>query len=592
MRRLVDLYLRGRMFIVVIPVSVMGRLFFWLVLAGFLLVTACQTPPPDSPTTYPNLDLLERPNIVWLVAEDLSPLLPMYGDSTVETPNLSRLAGEGVTYTNVYSVSGVCAPSRYTLATGRYTTSDGAHNMRVQYSKAHLEQVGLTTYEVVPPPAVKMMSHVLREAGYYTSNNDKEDHQFAPPQMAWDAKGRQATWRGRADGQPFFSIFNFGITHESQVWNARTPRGNQRFYELFNRQGNEDVVQQEGHPNHVPDDLAVSIPPYLPDTEAVRNDVQRVYSNIIEMDRHIGEVLAALEADGLLENAIIVFYADHGGPLPRQKRLLYDSGLRVPMIIRYPNAQHAGTVDDQLVSFVDFAPTTFSLAGIEPPAYLEGQAVLGPYREAPRSYIYAAADRLDSEYDMIRAVRDKRFKYLRNFKPDKGYYLPVAYREQMATMQELLRLRDAEELTDVQRQWFRASKPEEELFDTENDPHELDNLALGPAYAGKLAELRGALDAWMVQTNDKGFTAEHDLLEQFWPNRQQPETAPPTIQRSADQITLASVTKGAVIGYQIGENAEDSWQIYTGPFMLIPNQPLRAMAHRLGYQPSVIIEVP
>lgn len=569
----------------------MARFAPWVLLGAFVL-TACQAPAPESTAAYPDLNLPERPNIVWLVAEDLSPMLPMYGDNTIDTPNLSRLAREGVTYTNVYSVSGVCAPSRYTLATGRYTTSDGAHNMRVQYSKAHLENVGLTTYEVVPPPAVKMMSQVLREAGYYTSNNDKEDHQFAPPRVAWDAKGRHATWRGRAEGQPFFSIFNFGITHESQVWNTRPPIGNQRFYHLFDGEGQEALAQQEGHPNHVPDDLDVPIPPYLPDTEAVRTDVRRVYSNIIEMDQQVGEVLDALEEDGLLENTIIVFYGDHGGPLPRQKRLLYDSGLQVPMVIRYPHAQHAGTVDDQLVSFVDFAPTAFSLTGIEPPAYLEGQVVLGSYREEPRSYVFAAADRLDTEYDMIRAVRDKRFKYLRNFNPERGYYLPVAYREQMATMQELLRLRESGELTAAQRQWFRTSKSQEELFDTENDPHELNNLAADPAYAAKLAELRSALDGWMAQTNDKGFVPERDLLDQFWPDWQQPQTAAPTIQRNGDQVTLASAMEGAALGYQVGEDTEGVWHVYTEPFTLAPDQPLRAMAHRLGYQPSPIVETP
>lgn len=518
-------------------------------------------------------------------------MLPMYGDSTVATPHLSRLAREGVTYANVYSVSGVCAPSRYTLATGRYPTTDGAHNMRVQYGPEHLEAVGLVPYEVVPPPAVKMMSQVLREAGYYTSNNDKEDHQFAPSPMAWDTKGRTATWRGRADGQPFFSVFNFGITHESQVWHTGAPTRHQRYDHLFSNAEAPPTSEDATHPHHVPDDLPVSVPPYLPDTEAVRQDVRRVYSNIVELDRHIGKVLDALEADGLLGNTIIVFYSDHGGPLPRQKRLLYDSGLRVPMVIRFPDAQHAGTVDNQLISFVDFAPTMFSLAGLTPPDYLEGQAVLGPYRATPRDYVYAAADRLDTEYDRIRAVRDQRFKYLHNFNPERGYYLPVAYREQMATMQELLRLREAGQLTDAQAQWFRPSKPAEELFDTVNDPHELNNLADDPAYADKLAELRGALDTWIAETNDLGAVPERDLLERFWPNRQQPQTAPPTIQRTGNEVRLSSPTEGATIGYQIGD-AHESWQVYTGPITVAADQPLRAIAHRLGYRTSAVVEMP
>ncbi len=539
----------------------------------------------DSPET--------RPNILWLVAEDLSPILPPYGDRTVATPSLGRLAAEGIRYTNAFSVSGVCAPSRFTLATGVYATSAGAHHMRTQYNRHLLEAVGLTPYEVVTPPEVRMMSEVLRAHGYHATNNDKTDHQFAPTVTAWDASGPDATWRGRSAGTPFFAVLNFGITHEGQVWADRVPCRNLRYHRLF-RPSVDGGAHCDGEtgpfPDHVAGDLVAPRPPYLPDTEPVHRDLRRVYSNIVELDRQIGLVLDALESDGLLDETVIVFYADHGGPLPRQKRLLYDSGIRVPLIVRFPDGRGAGTASDRLVSFVDFAPTTFSLAGIEPPAYLEGSAFLGTYEGAPRDYVYAAADRLDAQYDMIRAVRDGRFKYLRNFRPERPYYLPVVYREQMGSMRELLRLRDAGGLDDVQAQWFRRSKPEEELFDTWRDPHELENLAAQPGHAEQLAELRAALDEWMRRTRDRGFLGEAEILESFWPGWVQPVTEPPIATRWDGVVTLASATDGASIGYRRA-GSESAWQVYSEPFSLDAGEHIEAVAHRIGFAPSATVAV-
>ena len=545
------------------------------------------------------LQLPDKPNILWLVAEDLSPIIPPFGDHTVDTPTLDRLAREGVRYTNLYSVSGVCAPSRFTLATGVYPTSAGAHNMRTQWYKEFLEQLGLQTYEVIPPPEVKMMSQVLRENGYYCTNNDKTDYQFVAPATAWDESGPRAHWRNRPEGKPFFSIFNFGITHESQVFWTPSKK-NFLYQEGFPPApetpipGWTDRIDSTEWTLNIPDDTKVPIPPYLADTEGTQKDVRRVYSNIIEMDRQVNYILKQLEEDGLLENTIIVWYTDHGGPLPRQKRLLYDSGIHVPMIIRYPNQQRAGETDDQLISFVDFAPTAFSFAGIKPPAYLEGQAFAGKYAAAsPRKYIHAAADRLDTEYDMIRAVRDKRFKYLRNFKPDQPYYLKVAYRENMTAMQDLLRLNAARELNEYQAQWFRASKPPEELFDCQNDPYELKNLADDPEYAEILSELRAECDRWMKSTDDKGFVPEGELLESFWPNREQPITAAPAFETD-EQISLTCETEGASIAYQITKtNAEleKRWQVYTGPVSMNADEQLHAFAHRIGFKPSDIIEI-
>ena len=532
-----------------------------------LLVCACDA-PHQALTDQPVLP--DRPNILWLVAEDLSPIIPAFEDDTVATPNLDRLAAEGVRYTNVFSTSGVCAPSRAALATGMYQNRIGAQHMRTT-NVSGFGVDGVIPYEAVPPPFVKMHSQYFREAGYYTSNNAKEDYQFRKAVTAWDDSSRTAHWRNRAPDQPFFSVFNFNITHESQVW-----------------------VQAE-NPLRVPEDLEVPIPPYLPDTAVAQRDVRQVYSNIVAMDEQVGQILEELEQDGLLESTVIFWYSDHGGPLPRQKRLLYDAGLQVPMIIRYPDRWRAGELDDQLISFVDFKSTALSLAGIEPPEYVDGRAFAGEFQSSEsRQYIHAAADRFDRQYDTIRAVRDDRFKYLRNYHPERGYYLPLTYREQMPIMQELLRLRDQDGLTEAQAQWFRESKPAEELFDTLADPHELTNLALDPAYNDNLLELRAELDRWLSGFDDKGMMPEPDLINEIWPGMEQPVTRSPTASRQYDRVVLSSLTPGANIGYQMLGPAEEfgsTWQVYTEPLELLPGMRLIAIAHRIGYQPSSMIEL-
>ena len=536
-----------------------------------------------------------RPNILWLVAEDLSPYIAAYGDDTAPTPVLDRLAAEGVRYSNVYSVSGVCAPSRAALITGMYPTSIGAHHMRTIFQQPEALERGLINYEVVPPPNVRMVSEILREQGYYAVNNAKEDYQFHPSKMAWDESSLFAHWRNRPQGAPFFAVFNFGVTHEGQLWGP-APEWNLRYgREVFPPDRNEPLEWRrldEGEEKqlYVPEDIEFEVPPYLPDTPPVRRDMLRMYSNIAEMDSYVGVVLRQLEEDGLLENTIVMWFSDHGGPLPRQKRTLYDSGLWVPLIIRYPDLRRAGEVDDALVSFVDFAPTLLSLADIDAPRHMQGSPFAGAHakRGETREHIFAAADRFDGYYDMIRAVRDQRFKYLRNFMPDSGYYLPLAYREQMASMQELLRLRDTGELDEVQSQWFRTHKPLEELFDTQSDPHELHNLAGNPLYAERLEEMRTALDQWMAETGDLGFVDEQELIEGFWPNREQPKTQAPKVRLEEGHVVLRSGTHGATVGYRlVGDEVPGrGWRIYTAPLELPSGTRLRAIAHRLGFLPS------
>ena len=416
-----------------------------------------------------------------------------------------------------------------------------------------------------------MQSQYFREAGYYTSNNAKEDYQFRKPITAWDDSSPEAHWRNRASGQPFFSIFNIGITHESQVW------------------------RQRDNPLLLANDAKVPIPPYLPETDIAVRDIRRVYSNIIAMDREIGKLLSQLEEDDLVDDTVIFFYSDHGGPLPRQKRSLYDSGIRVPLIIRFPDKWRAGEVEDQLVSFVDFKSTTLSLAGIKPPAYSDGRAFLGDFIETPaRKYIHAAADRFDNEYDTIRAVRDSRYKYLRNYNLDKAYYLPLPYREQMPIMRELLQLNEQGKLNRFQAQWFREQKPLEELFDTDIDPYELKNLAQDPAYSNKLKELSEELDSWLLEIDDLGFTPENELIEHFWPGGIQPVTEVPSMSVIDGEIHISSATPGANIAFQViglDQASGSRWQVYLNPVKIIPSRRVIAIAHRIGYAPSQKIEL-
>jgi hypothetical protein len=430
---------------------------------------------------------------------------------------------------------------------------------------------GLEYYEAVPPAGARMHSEYMRMAGYYCSNRFKQDYQFIAPVTAWDDCSPSAHWRGRKPGQPFFSIFNFEICHESQIW-AKAK----------------DSLWLKA-------DAPVSVPPYLPSTPTAMRDIRRMYSNVMEMDSQVGKILDQLEQDGLLDSTIVFWYSDHGGPLPRQKRLCYDSGLRVPLIIRFPNKWGQGQIDSQLISFVDLLPSIVSIAGVRPPEGIDGRSFLGSYpNSTPRKYIHGAADRFDERYDMIRAVRDRQFKYLRNFHPELPYYLPVAYREQMPIMQELLRLHKSGELNSFQEQWFRSKKDPEELFDTYTDPFELHNLASNPAYANKLIELRNECDRWMKDTQDKGMMNETEFVHTMWGGDKQPVTQDPAVHLASNLIQIQSPTPGASIGYKIIHESSEpkAWALYQKPFAIRPGDKIKVIAHRIGYVPSRILEFP
>lgn len=533
-----------------------------------------------------------QPHILWIVAEDLSPILPMYGDSTVETPHLSRLAAEGIVFDQFFSPSGVCAPSRAAIATGMYPSRIGANNMRTLGPPQYMPE-GLPSYECLPPVGTKMHAEYLRGLGYYTTNNAKEDYQFRPSLLAWDESSREAHWRNREPGQPFFSIVNLGVTHESQVW-ARA----------------EDSLW-------VADDLVVPVPPYLPSTEKAKQDIRQVYSNIKTMDAQVGEILAQLEEDGLLDSTIIFWYGDHGGPLPRQKRLMYDSGIKVPMVVRFPDQWNAGSRDDRMTSFIDLLPTIVSLAGEQPSGDVDGKAFFGPFTDdSDREMVFAGSDRFDEAYDMRRAARTKEFKYIRNFYPERPMYTPVAYREQMPIMQELLRLREEGGLSPEQALWFRETKPEEEFYDLANDPYELNNLAENPDYAPQLEELRKACAGWMAEIDDLGSIPEEEYVLSIWPNKEQPITNTPSLSLEAGGLQAKPGEDQGSLGYIFlvdGESVEwistktwygfrqrymkvtprdsleISWHVMPDNLSVSDGKRIAVVEHRLGYRPSEIV---
>jgi uncharacterized protein (TIGR02145 family) len=500
-----------------------------------------------------------RRNVLCIVCEDISPRLGSYGDPVALTPVLDRLARDGVRFTRMFSSSGVCAPSRAALITGMYASGIGADNMRTSSA----DRVGLPPYEAVPPPAVRPFPEYLRAAGYYTTNNAKTDYQFQPLLPAWDENGRDAHWRNRPEGMPFFSVFNLETTHESQVWDR----------------ANDPAVVAPEH---------VLLPPYYPDTPAIRRDVARVYSNVAVMDRQVGELLAELDAAGLVDETIVVFYSDNGGPLPRGKRELLDSGLHVPFLMRFPGNAHAGTVVDDLVAFVDIPATILSLAGVPVPKHLQGRPFWGDQKAPPRELVFAARDRMDEEVDHVRAVRDRRYKYIRNYSPDRPRYQDIDYRKQMAGMQDILRLRDEGKLDLVQSLWFQPTKPAEELYDTEADPHEVRDLAGDPAHHPQLERLRAALDSWLLEIGDRTGRPETELIESMWPGGVQPRTVAPSIAWREGRVAIECPTEGSAIAYQVDGRGfrAGHWLLYAGPFETRSGAVITATANRVGWAPS------
>jgi N-sulfoglucosamine sulfohydrolase len=520
----------------------------------------------------------ETPNFLWVSFEDTNPFYGCYGDTVARTPNLDQLAAEGCHWTKAFSTAGVCAPARSAIITGMYPVSVGAHHMRTTHTNKFAPRLP-TPYHVVMPHYVRCFTEYLRAAGYYCINNVKTDYQFEPPITAWDELSRDAHWRNRPDfDQPFFAVFNPTYTHESGMW-------------------------LEKHPEIKFDPNAVKLPPYFPDTLKVREAMARMYTNIEYCDGLLGEYLSQLEEDGLAENTAVFHWSDHG-PLPRGKRWPYDSGINVPLIVRWPKHLKPGSVCEDLVSTIDLGPTVLSIAGIQIPLYMQGQSFLGPEAGTPRDYIFASRDRYDESYDMVRAVRDKRFKYIRNYYPGQPYLLWIPYRNRHPIMQEMWRLYLAGKLSGSQLLMFQR-RPVEELYDTEADPYEINNLAGDSEYELELKRLRKVLDDWLHEVGDTGHISESDMVRFWYPDGKQPVTATPLFVPICEEnpgieplledgvlkhpalMQIYCSTQGASIAYTFDENPNPRWLLYTEPLQLrTGNTVIRSKAVRIGYKES------
>ncbi len=424
-----------------------------------------------------------RPNILWVIAEDFSPDLACYGARLVQTPNLDRLAAEGVRFTHAFVTGPVCSASRSAIATGMYQTTIGAHNHR-----SHRDD----GYRL--PEGVEVFTRYLQRAGYYTANvvpvapgvrgTGKTDFNFEAENV-FDGDD----WRARRKGQPFYAQVNFSETHRA-----------------FRRS-----------PGRPIDPSRVELPPYYPDHPSIRKDFAMYLETTQNLDEKVGKVLARLEEEGLSEDTIVFFFGDHGRPMPRGKQFVYEEGIRIPLIVRIPAKFRPagfkpGTVCDDLVSAIDITASTLKLAGIEPPAHMEGRPFPWLGGE-PRDHIIAARDRCDETVDRIRCVRTRRYKYIRNFFPERPYTQQNVYKDvNYPTLAVMRRLKEEGKLTGPPAAFLADRRPPEELYDLESDPNEVRNLAGDAAHRKTLESMRAILDDWIRRTGDRGQFPEDRVM--------------------------------------------------------------------------------
>lgn len=480
---------------------------------------------------------MTRPNVLWISTHDISPHLGAYagvypGAEYAVTPNLDRLAAEGMRFDHAFAAAPICAPSRSAIMTGCFPTATGTMHMRTK---------------AVPPPEVRLFSEYFREAGYYVTNNSFTDFQVETPPSAFDDCSGTAHWRNRPDPEtPFFATFHGLTTHESQMYldddafAARTSH----------------VSPKDKH-----DPVTAPLPPYYPDTEVFRRSWARYSDLITEMDHWVGTILAELEEDGLEENTIVVFWSDHGPGMPRAKRWINDSGVREPLIMKWPGRIVAGSVNPNVAHLMDLAPTMLQLCGLDIPPHMHAKPLLnsdGSTVESPNTYAFGGRDRMGELEDMSRTARDNRFRYIRHYHPDRGPMQHCNYPDGLATWRELRQLASGEAgqralgqrrtlLSPLQRELVAPTKAREELFDVLSDPYETRNLAGDPDHAGTLGRFRSALEHWQATYGDLGFIPEDDLSEQWRPGGVQPCTAPPLVEVEDDAITGRSLTEGAVV---------------------------------------------
>jgi len=537
----------------------------------------------------------EKPNIVIVISEDMSPRIGAYGDEVAHTPNLDQLAQEGILFTNVYTMAGVCAPSRASLITGAPPHRTGLQHMRTADQK----------YIGVPPANVKAYPELLRKKGYFTYNDVKTDYQFVKgvvdigPFTIWSANGDvrnpkdsllPSAWREHdLQNKPFFINLNPFITHESALFMPdRTP-------EYLRGMNHISAAIRSNYTFKTPKLDSIKVPPYLVDSNQTRAEIARFYENIDIMDQQVGSVISNLKADGLWDNTIFIFTTDHGDALPRSKREGLVSGIKVPMIVHIPekykpdwmpdNGDHEG----RLVSFEDLAPTILGFAGVERLPYMQGHD-LSKNAPTTREYIYADRARMDSADLRSYFVMDNNFQYVRNYStvPNGS---SIGFRNILSSSNDLNEGNKNHTLTAIQAAWF-TDKADEELYDLSQDPNQLVNIANNPKYKSVLNRFRDELDNWRNQGTDLNLIDEQTLIKDLANNHgEQQKTLPPVAE--IDQVTgklfITPRTSGASIGYSYDQQV---WQVYDRSF--IPNKKKKTLyikSVRYGWQESNIVEV-
>lgn len=429
----------------------------------------------------------DRPNILWVTSEDNSyHWLGCYGNENARTPNIDKLAAEGVRYKYAYANAPVCAVARNTLITGRYACGMGTQNMRSRYPI---------------PDRFKTYPSYLRAAGYYCVNRSKTDYNFRTDDKShWDESSGKAHWKNREKGQPFFAVFNTTISHESSLFQKKI-----------------DSARKRGAIPETPrlDPKSVELPPYLPDTPEIREDWVTYMDIMTAMDRQIGDWIQELKEAGELENTIIIHYSDHGGILPRAKRYIYDTGTHVPMIVRFPKKWahlapgKPGTASDRPVSFIDLPPTALSLAGIEPPKAFQGRAFLGEHKQKAEPYVFLFGQRFDARMlRNVRAVTDGKFRYIRNFHPHRHRGILTGYPHSQKGWVSFYALQKAGKTTKEQSAFWKTPQPVDELYDLEADPWEVNNLAKDPKHKNTLRKMQMYAMMKMVEIRDCGIVPE------------------------------------------------------------------------------------
>ncbi|MBI1374483.1 MAG: sulfatase-like hydrolase/transferase [Phycisphaera sp.] len=422
----------------------------------------------------------DRPNVLWITSEDNGPHLGCYGDTYAISPNLDKLAAKGMIYNNAWSTAPVCAPARTTIITGMWPPSIGGQHMR---SESKL------------PPDIKPYPQILREHGYYCTNWTKTDYNLdVDMKKAWDDLSKKAHWKNRKPGQPFFAIFNYTISHEHNIRNAIDDK------------------------DRIHDPAKVRVPAYHPDVPEVRKDWAQYYDRITQMDKQCGDMLDQIDKAGLEQDTIVVYYGDHGSGMPRSKRWPYNSGLQIPLIVYVPEKwkklapkdYKPGGSSDDLLGFIDLAPTLLSTCGVKPPANMQGHAFMGEYATDPVEYQFGFRGRMDERYDMVRVCRDKRYIYIRNYMPHKIYGQYIDYMFQTPTTRVWKEMYDAGKLNEAQSHFWQT-KPAEELYDLKNDIDEIHNLAGSADHADVLKRMRAALDKQLIEWRDLGFLSEDEM---------------------------------------------------------------------------------